>query len=88
MDKQIKIMMSDLADIVLENSGVHRKYSDEDLFNATIILMEVFTAKMYDKHKKKLTLPGLTKLSEEAGKSLNQTILLFTGVDLKKVFKN
>ncbi|NHZ84595.1 MAG: hypothetical protein GWP19_01780 [Planctomycetia bacterium] len=76
-----------LATEILENIGVYREYTDEDLANTVLILQEVFMAKMYQYHKDKLTLKQLGKLATEAGKSLRQTILLFTGVDLHKVYK-
>ena len=72
---------------ILKNSGVYCIYSDMDLMNATTIFMEVFLAKLYDKHKGKLSQEELEKLATEAGKSLHQTVKIFTGVDLKKVLK-
>ena len=77
-----------LANDILENSGVYRKYTDMDLANAMMIFSEVFMAKMHDKHKDKLDQKHLEELAYESGKSLRQTVKLFTGVDLHKVFKN
>lgn len=79
--------LDNLADICLENSGVYREYTDKDLVNATIILQEVFMAKMYNFHKDKLTDEQMEQLAEESGKSIQQTIKLFTGVDLHKAVK-
>jgi len=76
-----------LANEILSNTGVYRKYTDEDLANTMLIFMEVFMAKLYDKHKSKLDQKQLEELVTEAGKSLRQTIKLFTGVDLHDVFK-
>ena len=76
-----------LANEILMNSGVYRKYSDEDLANAMIIFVEVLLAKMHDAHKNKLNQEQLEKLAEEAGKSLRETVLLFTDVDLHKAIK-
>ena len=83
MNKKIET----LANHILENSGVYRKYSDEDLANAMLIFVEPFMAKMHDAHKNKLNQEQLEKLAEEAGKSLRQTVLLFTNVDLHKAIK-
>ena len=76
-----------LAMEILENSGVYREYSDEDLGNALIILSEVALAKMHACHCDKLNQEGLEKLAMEFGTSLNKTIKLFTGIDSKKIFK-
>ena len=72
---------------VLENSGVYREYSETDLENALLILMEVFTAKLFDHHKDKLTQEQLEILCKEAGTSLRQTMILFTGIDMHEVVK-
>ena len=85
MKELIQKRIDQLADLCLETNGVYHKYSDKDLMNATLILMEVFMAKMHDKHKSQLTIEQMEKLAEEAGASFHQTILLYTGVDMKKV---
>ena len=59
-----------------------------DLANTVMIFSEVFMAKMHDKHKDKLDQKHLEELAHVAGNNLRQTIKLFTGVDLHKVFKN
>ena len=79
---QIKTSIDYLSDLVLENTGEYREYSDTDLMSATIVFQEVLLAKMYDAHSKKITQKQMLKLTEEAGKSLRQTIKLFTGVDM------
>ena len=87
-DKTFGDGLSSLAERALIINGVKYDYDDMDLFDATLIFFEVFSSKMYDYHKKKFPLDGLLKLSDEAGTSLRQTILLFTGVDMGKVFEN
>lgn len=85
--EQIKTSIEYLSTLVLENTGIHRNYTDEELSDVMLIFMEVFMAKMYDKHAIKLTHSKLEQLSTEAGKSLHQTVLLFTGVDLHKIYE-
>lgn len=87
MNKENYIGLERLANVVIENTGIHRDYSNEDLGNASIILMEVLMAKMFDKHKDKLKQEEFNLLAEEIGKNLRQTLLLATGVDMGKVFK-
>ena len=87
MTKNIQKNINELAKECLLNHGNHSKYSDEDLMDAVLIFMEVFMAKTYDKHCDKLTHPQLEKLFGEAGKSLRQTVRLFTGTDLTKVLR-
>ena len=40
---------------------------------------------MYDNHKGALTQEQLEVIAEEAGKSIGQTVSLFTGIDLKDI---
>jgi len=87
INKEIKEEIKKLARKTLEGSGIYREYDSEDLMNATLIFMEVFMAKMFDNHKEKLSQEQLEQLATEAGKSLRQTIKLFTGIDLHKVLK-
>ncbi len=85
---QIKTSIDYSSDLVLENPGEYREYSDTDLMNATLIFQEVLMAKIYDAHSKKTTPKQLLKLVGDAGKSLRQTIKLFTGIDMYDVAKN
>ena len=75
--------LSELSDFALTISGIKNKYSKKDMFNSSLVFFEVFTSLMYDNYKDKLTQEQLEVLSEEAGKSINQTIQIFTGIDLK-----
>ncbi len=84
MNKKIEILAND----ILMNSGVYRKYSDEDLVNAMLIFVEVFMSKMHDAHKDKLNQYQLEQFAEQAGKKLRETVLFYTNVDLHKVVKN
>ena len=83
---QIKVSLEYLSNLCLENSGVYRKYTDEDLANAVHILQEIFMAKIYDFHVGNLNQEKLENLAEEAGKVIRQMILDFTGVDLHEVY--
>ena len=81
-NENITTSLGYLSDLCLENSGIKTDYSDEDLSNAVLIFMEVLSNKMFDHHAPNITQEQGEKLWEEAGKSLRQTVLLFTGVDL------
>jgi len=81
----IKDKLEKLFLVCLDNRGVYREYTDEELFQACFIFTEVFMAKMHKEHKDKIDFNGMCTLAEEAGKSLHQTVLLFTGVDLKNI---
>lgn len=82
-----KIELEKISLTALEASGVHSNFTDMQLSDAMLVFIEVFMNKMYDFHKDKLTQEQMEKLAEESGKSLRQTVLLFTGVDLHSVFK-
>ena len=77
--------LSELADYALTISGTKNDYSDEDIMNATLVFMEVISSRMFDHHDN-LNQKQMEKLFEEAGKSVNQTIKLFTGFDTRKYF--
>ena len=74
-----------LANEMLEKSGTYRKYSDIDLANATFIFIEIMLAKTWEKHRNKVNKEGMMMLAEELGKSIRQTIKLYTGVDMYEV---
>jgi len=77
--------LSELSDFALTIRGTKNKYNKEDMFNASLVLFEVFTSLMYDHHKAKLNQEQLEILAEESGRSIHQTVKLFTGVDLKEL---
>lgn len=79
--EQLEVM----ADESLKTIGEYKYYTPKDMENATLVFQEVFIAKMYDNNKDKLPFDKLCLMAEEAGKSMHQTVLLFTGIDLKKV---
>jgi len=85
MKPNFKKQLDDLAIEALYLAGSRSDYSDDDLLNATIVLMEVLSNKMFDYHKDKLSHKQLKELATEMGKSLRQSIILFTGVDMHNV---
>ena len=84
--KTFKKQLSDLSDYALEISGLKNEYEDKDMINASLVFMEVFSSLTFDKHKGELTQEQMEILFEEAGKSLRQTIKLFTGIDTVEFF--
>jgi len=83
----ISIKTEQLAMMCLDNSSKYHKYTDKDLENATIVFMHFFMEKMYENQVGKIDQPQMLKLAEEAGKSIRQTILLFTGKDMHEIVK-
>jgi len=81
-----KKQLDELSDFALEISGIKNDYNADDMANATLVFFEVFCSLMHDKHNDKLTQKQMEALALEAGKSIHQTILLFTGLDMKDVF--
>lgn len=88
MHEQFLRKLDELSRLALEMNGTKYPYSDMDLCNALLILMEVFMSKIVDHHGGKLPQEGMEKLAEEAGKSLRQSMILFTGVDPHKVLQS
>lgn len=82
-DETFSKQLSDLSDFALTINGTKNDYNKEDMFNASLVFFEVFTSLMYDHHKDKMTQEQLEILGEEAGKSIHQTVEIFTGIDLK-----
>lgn len=81
-----KIELDQIAKTCLEISGTKTEYTNQQLADSALPFMEVFMNKMFDFHKDKITPDQMEELAEEAGKSLRQTVLLFTGVDLHKAY--
>lgn len=88
INEKIQTSLEYLADLCLENNGIKTDYTDEDLFHATTIFMEVFWNKQYEFQSKKLTYPQLEVLATETGKNIRQMISLATGKDMHEVVKN
>jgi len=78
--------MHKIAVCTLKNMGNYREYSDEALCDATLVLQEVFMAKLVD-HYPKANQKVLEMMAEEAGVALREHIRKYTGVDLHKVYK-
>ena len=88
MEKELKKEIDELANKILESSGVYREYSDTDLANSLIIFMEVFMAKMYDRNVKlKIVQKERLELAELSGTKIRELVNIFTGVDMHDVFK-
>ena len=79
--------LSDLSDYALIINGTKNQYSDEDMINATLVFMEVFSSLMFDYHSDKLNQGQMEQLFTESGETIRQTIMLFTGIDTKKFFE-
>jgi len=77
--------LSELSDFAKIIHGMKNQYKEEDMVNATLVFFEVFSSLMFDYHKDKLTKEQLEIIAEEAGKSVGQTVKLFTGVDFKEI---
>lgn len=85
VDYVIKDKLEKLFFVCIKNAGEYREYTDHELFQASFIFQEVFMARLYKHNVDKYEFEGLCKLTEEAGKSIHQTVQLFTGVDLKNI---
>lgn len=84
----IKISLEYLSNLCLKEAETFKEYSDEDLLNACFIFQHIFMSKMWEHQRtKKLTMAQRGILATEAGKSLRQTVLLFTGKDMKIITK-
>jgi hypothetical protein len=77
-----------LSDSALDLAGKKFNYTDMDLFNASLIFMEVFMSKFYDYFKGKgLTKEQLEWAAHSAGTQFHKVIETFTGIDLKRVME-
>ncbi len=86
MENKIKKEIDKLSLLILKNSGIHRKYSGEDLSNAIIIFQEIFSSKMFDVTSKM----GFHKRAEyftDAGRELRNYVQKYTDIDLHKVYE-
>ena len=87
MKPNFKKQLDELAIEALCLTGSKSDYSDDDLLNATIVLMEVLSNKMFDYHKDKLSNKQMKELATEMGNGLRQSLILFAGVDMHEVCK-
>ena len=80
--------LSELSEYALVINGTKNRYSEEDMINATLVFMEVFSSLMFDYHSGKLNEEQMVELFVKAGESIGQTIKIFTGIDTKEHFKS
>lgn len=88
MKEELQQIIKDTATICLRAPQEHKNYTPEDLFNASLVFVEVFNDLAFT-HMKTLpiTNDGRLELVEELGKNLRQTILLGTGIDMHEEAK-
>lgn len=79
--------LEELTKEALEISGQKSEYTDEELADATVILMEVLANKMYDYLNPKISYDELVKKGEEMGSEFRQFFIKYTGVDMHKIYK-
>ncbi|MCD6435585.1 MAG: hypothetical protein J7L15_04290, partial [Clostridiales bacterium] len=79
--------LSELSDFALAINGIKNEYNEDDLVNASLVFMEIFSSLMFDCHANKLDQTQMGTLFEEAGTTMHQTIKVFTGIDIKEVLK-
>lgn len=82
-----KEQLKHTANLALLISGNKIDYTDEELSDAILVLTEVLLSKTYDHHAPHLSQKEVLELAEECGKSIRQTVLLFTGVDLHIIYE-
>lgn len=82
----IQKMTDSLAQECLKQAEIFRDdYTEEDLFNASLVFSHFLINTIYKKHAKRLPQRALELLAKEAGSALHSLVLASTGVDLKKV---
>ena len=85
MKQDIQVMAEHLADFCLSDPGMRYEYEDRDMFNAALIFAHFLLDKTCAYHKDKVTNEQMNLLAIEAGKSIRQTIQVFTGLDMHAV---
>ncbi len=83
----IKRGLDGLSALILNNSGIYRDYTDEELADVTLIFTEVLLAKMHQYQKTLLTQKQLEELAVVMGNTLRDSIKLYTNVDMHEVYK-
>ena len=74
--------LEELALHCLKDTEVYKPRTGDDLMNAMIIFMDVFTPLVWDRSEiLGLDMPQRELLMEELGSNLRQTIMLGTGID-------
>jgi hypothetical protein len=83
-----KKKLNELADMALEISGKKDHYTNKDFVNASLILMEVVSNKMYDYYNKKgMNIYDMCIQGEKMGQELRKLFIKHIGIDLHKAVK-
>jgi hypothetical protein len=86
MKKQQQKLLKELSDIFLLDSGNYRKFTTNNLFDATFIFSSVLFDKIYT-HKMYLSDKEIIILVEKIGKDIRNLIIEATGLDMHEVVK-
>jgi hypothetical protein len=87
MKKLIQSQLDSLSTTILLDSARYHEYTDQDMFNATHIFMNIFLAKAYQYNRDRLSQEAVEDLARDAGQGLREYILKYTGKDMHKVTK-
>jgi hypothetical protein len=82
---EFQLKLDELLTLSLNLYGTKSDYTDEDIWKATFVFMEVFMSKMFDKFKSKLSEDKMKELFKLSGETFYDYVKEFTGVDLKIV---
>jgi hypothetical protein len=82
--KTIDVLTRELSDMCLNEHGQKIGYTEEDLFNASLIFMHFLSDKQFD-FTRKLGFKKMLDMGTKSGRELHKFILKYTGIDMKKV---
>ena len=81
-------IFKEIADGLLETSGLKPYYSDQAMVDVTLIFQSVLMDKIFDNQNyDNMLLDDRIKMAETAGKELRKFIHTYTGLDLHKLME-
>lgn len=82
---EFRTKLAELSALALAISGEHHEYSEEELFEACFVFMEVFWSKRFDQLEGKFPLSKAIEMVTKDGRHIHDFIQAFTGVDMREL---
>lgn len=81
-------ILEELSKSMLVLRDTPKQYSDRDLFNATIIMMDVLMNKSFElMQKEQIDLTTASAMCEKCGNEFRQLIKTYTNIDMHELTK-
>jgi len=84
----VSTILNTTSNYCLLTAEQRKQYTNDDMYNATIIMMDVLTNKMFDlMQNENIDLITCNAMAEQCGKELRQFIKTYTNIDMQDICK-